>query len=248
MNANGRSISSIPALTASTVRVMLTRPPTFNRIVSEVYQSANRSLGFVSLTLAFFGMILVYQGCMQAMRIYPDLSSAGAIVIKTMVRVFGPLLTGLMVAFRVGAGIAAEAGTMVVTDQADALTVSGSTTTRWLVAPRFAACIIGVPLLTTIGIGASVLAGGAFAWARFDILPATFFRIYMVEWEDVVICFIKSFLNGATIPIVAGAAGLATRNSSEGVGIATTNAVVNSAVAVVIIEFLVSFIASVTGH
>lgn len=238
----------VTALARDTIRTMVTKPPTFGRVVREIYETANRSLLFVSVTLAFFGMILVYQGCMQALRIYPDLSGAGEIVIKTMVRVFGPLITGLMVAFRVGAGIAAEAGTMVVTDQADALVVTGSSPARWLVAPRFAACLVGVPVLTVAGICAGVAAGGAFAAVRFEILPRTFFDIGMVEWEDVVICFIKAFLNGAAIPIVAGAAGLSTKNSSEGVGLATTNAVVNSAVAVVVIEFLVSFVASITGH
>ncbi len=240
--------NGIAPLAVDTVRTMLVRPPTFRRVVAEFYETANRSLLFVSVTLAFFGMILVYQGCMQALRVYPDLSGAGELVIKTLVRVFGPLITGLMVAFRVGAGIAAEAGTMVVTDQADALVVTGSSPTRWLVAPRFAACIAAVPVLTVAGIAAGFVAGGIFAYVRFDILPRTFFDISMVEWEDVVICFIKAFMNGAAIPIVAGAAGLATRNSSEGVGIATTNAVVNSAVAVVIIEFAVSLIASLTGH
>lgn len=238
----------IIALAWSTIRTMVTRPPTFRRIIREIYETTNRSFLFVALTLGFFGMILVYQGCMQALRIYPDLSGAGELVIKALVRVFGPLITGLMVAFRVGAGIAAEAGTMVVTDQADALVVTGSSPARWLVAPRFAACVAGVPMLTVFGILAGTLAGGVFAAIRFEILPRTFFDISMVEWEDVVICGIKSVLNGAAIPIVAGAAGLSTKNSSEGVGVATTNAVVNSAVAVVVIEFLVSLTASLTGH
>jgi phospholipid/cholesterol/gamma-HCH transport system permease protein len=197
--------------------------------------------------MAFFGLILVYEGCMQALKLIPDLGGAGPAAIRSTIRVFGPLFTGLMVAFRVGSGIAAEAGTMVVTEQDGALVVTGSSPAAWLVAPRLVACMIAVPMLTVIGCIAGVLAGGILGMEAFDIQARTFFRLSMTDWGDVGVCAAKAILNGIFIPVVAAAAGLRTRGGSEGVGMAATDAVVRSAVAVVIIEFAVSTVARIAG-
>ena len=115
-----RRVNEIGLLIQAIV-AMTRRPPPLRRIVREVFSCGNRSIVFVCVTMAFFGMILVYEGCMQALALIPDLSSAGPATIRSTIRVFGPLMAGLMVSFRVGAGIAAEAGTMVVTEQDGAL-------------------------------------------------------------------------------------------------------------------------------
>src|SRR5271154_5661938 len=87
----------------------------------QLYQIGNRSLLFVCVTLGFIGMVLVFQTCLQVNRITGDLSQVGAEFIKILVHEFGPTLTAMMLATRVGAGIAAEIGSMVVTEQIDAL-------------------------------------------------------------------------------------------------------------------------------
>jgi phospholipid/cholesterol/gamma-HCH transport system permease protein len=229
------------------VAALVHRPPSFRRLVLEVFETGNKSLLFVSVTMSFFGLILVYQGCMQALAIIPDLSLAGPVSIRSMIRVFGPLFTGLMVAFRVGAGIAAEAGTMVVTDQDGALLVSGSSPAAYLVAPRLLACIITVPMLTIVGTACGIAAGGWLGITRFDIPAPVFFKLNMVDSGDVVVAAVKSLLNGVAIPVIAACAGLKARSGSEGVGAATTDAVVRSAIAVIIIEFVVSAIARLGG-
>lgn len=241
-----RRVNEIGLLIQAIV-AMTRRPPPLRRIVLEVFSCGNRSIVFVCVTMAFFGMILVYEGCMQALALIPDLSSAGPATIRSTIRVFGPLMAGLMVSFRVGAGIAAEAGTMVVTEQDGALLVSGSSPAEWLVAPRLVACIIAVPALTVVGCLAGILAGGALGVGWFGIHPSDFFSLSMVDRGDAAVCAAKSLLNGMAIPVFAAAAGLNTRGGSEGVGVAATSAVVRSCVAVAVIEFLVSTVARVAG-
>src|SRR5207237_8824487 len=87
----------------------------------QLYQIGNRSLLFVAVTLGFIGMVLVFQTCLQINRVTGDLSQVGAEFVKILVHEFGPTLTAMMLATRVGAGIAAEVGSMVVTEQVDAL-------------------------------------------------------------------------------------------------------------------------------
>jgi len=94
-------------------------------VLHQMYQVGNRSLVFVSVTLGALGMVLVYQVCIQINKITGDLSQVGAEFIKGMVHAFVPSLTAMMLATRVGAGIAAEIGSMMVTEQVDALRMSG---------------------------------------------------------------------------------------------------------------------------
>lgn len=223
------------------------RPPSVRRITAEAFECGNRSILFVCVTMAFFGLILVYEGCVQALNLIPDLSAAGPATIRSTIRVFGPTFTGLMAAFRLGAGISAEAATMVVTEQDGALRVTGSSPAAWLVAPRLLACVGVLPALTVLGCLSAIGAGGLLGWLHFDIPPSVFFSLGSVDAGDAVTGGIKAVLNGVVIPVIAAAAGLRTRGGAEGVGISATDAVVRASVAVVIVEFAVSTTARFAG-
>src|SRR5207244_8498668 len=121
-----------------------------------------RSLLFLSRTLGVIGMVLVYQTCLQVTRITGDLSQIGAEFTKVLVHEFGPSLTAMMLATRVGAGIAAEIGSMVVTEQVDALHMCGVEPIEYLVVPRLAASVVMTSVLTVLG-GTAGLAAGAIA-------------------------------------------------------------------------------------
>jgi phospholipid/cholesterol/gamma-HCH transport system permease protein len=146
----------------------------------------------------------------------------------------------MIIATRVGAGIAAEIGSMVVTEQVDALRMCAADPIDFLVKPRFVASIVMTTCLIIWICTVMFVAGGITAWSFFDVPFRTFFNTSMVETGDVVIGLTKCLAYGAAIPVVSGYCGLSTFGGSEGVGWATTRAVVNSSLSVVILDFIIS--------
>ncbi|MFT5435138.1 MAG: phospholipid/cholesterol/gamma-HCH transport system permease protein [Myxococcota bacterium] len=211
-----------------------------SQFVAQLYEMGNRSVIFITVTLGVLGMISVFQVLLQVDRILPEYAIVGPAFIQTMVREFAPTIAGLMIATRVGSGIAAEIGSMVVTEQVDALRMSNADPIDYLVAPRFAACALQTVLLTMYGGVIGVISGGLVAWFAWEISPGTFFRLDLVGYKDLLSGFLKAATYGMAIPIAAAQAGLETRGGSEGVGAATTRAVVNASFCVVVLDFLVS--------
>lgn len=201
------------------------------------------SLVFIAVTQAFLGLILVYQGSVQTTRVFGDMIGVGPYFIFSVVRIFGPTITGMMIATRIGAGIAAELGSMVVTDQTEALKVSGSDPIDYIVAPRLIATILMMIVLWVFGSLVGIAAGTVMGVVRFDIPISTFLNPSVSRMSDVGVATIKCVLYGTVIPIMAAESGLRARGGSEGVGTATTRAVVTSSFAVIVLELLVSTVA-----
>ncbi len=204
------------------------------------YEIGNGSVFFLSVTIGFIGMILVFQAGLQTMRVVPDLTALGATFIEALVRDLAASIGGMMLATRVGAGIAAEIGSMVVTEQVDALRMSGVDPVDYLIVPRFIASMIMTPVLIIWAGTVSLLAGMATGYFVFDIQPRTFLNLSLLDWGDFTVGFAKCLAYGAAIPIVSGYCGLSTFGGSEGVGWATTRAVVNSSLATIILNFFIS--------
>lgn len=201
----------------------------------------NGSLLFIAVTLGFIGMVMVYQACLQINRITPgNLGDVGRGFLQLLIQEFAPTITALMLATRVGAGIAAEVGTMKVTEQIDALRMSGITPVDYLIAPRFIASVIMTVALTIFAVAIAYAAGGLTAAATFDVNPNLYFDVSLVRPYDLVVGSIKAVSYGMAIPVISGHAGLSARGSSEGVGAATTNAVISSSFAVIFLDFLIS--------
>jgi phospholipid/cholesterol/gamma-HCH transport system permease protein len=208
-------------------------------IFKEMFEAGNRSLLFVLLTLGFLGAILNLQTGFQAKRVLGDASLVGAQTLPLLLRLFGPTLTGLMVATRVGTGIAAEVGSMVVTEQVDALRMNNAPPVDYLIKPRFLACLVMLPALTLFGIASAFVAGMAVSYGVFQVNPATYANFDLIGRYDLVEGMVKAVAYGAAIPTISGAAGLDARGGSEGVGEATTRAVVNSSLAVIVLDFVI---------
>lgn len=206
-------------------------------VLAQMYAIGNRSLVFIAVTLGFIGMVMIYQACLQFSRAIGDLSQVGTQFLRLVVSDFGPTLTAMMLATRVGAGIAAEIGSMKVTEQLDALRMSGVLPIDYLLVPRFLACIVMTVALSLIGGAIMYGAGGLTAYLSFGVNPRTFFDPAMVEPRHLVLGLLKAVSYGAAIPIVSGFCGLRARGSSEGVGWATTAAVVGSSFAVIALDF-----------
>jgi phospholipid/cholesterol/gamma-HCH transport system permease protein len=204
------------------------------------YEIGNRSLFFLTVVMGFIGMIMVYQGALQTKRVLPELSMLGATYLELLVRDLAASIAALMLATRVGAGIAAEIGSMVVTEQVDALRMSAADPIDYLIKPRFIASLV---MTTSLVIWSAAVATATGVWTGywlFDINPQTFLNLSLVDGVDLGTGLAKCVAYGAAIPIVSGHAGLSTFGGSEGVGAATTRAVVNSSLAVIMLNLMIS--------
>jgi phospholipid/cholesterol/gamma-HCH transport system permease protein len=209
-------------------------------VARQMYEIGNRSLLFLCVVMGFIGMILVYQGGLQTRRVVPDLSLLGASFLELLVRDLAASIGALMLATRVGAGIAAEIGSMVVTEQVDALRMSAADPIDYLIKPRFLASLIMTGALVVISAAVAYLTGMWTAFMFFEINPRTFVNLSLVDVGDLSVGLAKCVAYGAAIPVVSGYCGLTTFGGSEGVGWATTRAVVNSSLAVIILNFFIS--------
>lgn len=213
---------------------------TRRELVRQMYHVGNRSLFFVIITLGFIGMVLVFQTCLQVQQITGNLDQIGADWVRILIHEFGPTLTGVMLATRVGAGIAAEIGSMVITEQTDALRMSGVDPIDYLIVPRFLASLIMGVVITIFAVLVALGLGTLTAKTAFGVSPAVFFDLSQVQSGDLVVGMAKCVAYGAAMPVVSGYAGLCARGGSEGVGAATTRAVIGSSFAVIVIDFILS--------
>jgi len=216
-----------------------TSPPR-GALWQQLYWIGNRSLVFIVVTLGFIGMVMTYEACLQLSRVTGDFSQVGSQYLRLIVSDFAPTLTALMLATRVGAGIAAEIGSMKVTEQIDALRMSGVLPIDYLIVPRFVASLAMPLALSVIGGLVMWTAGGLAARTSFGVNPSVFFDPQLIRGRHVVMLVIKAGAFGAAIPVIAGFCGLRARGSSEGVGWATTAAVIGGSFAVLVLDFAIS--------
>lgn len=212
----------------------------WSAIVFQAYRMGNESVFFLSVTMGFIGMIMVFQAGLQALKIVPDLSMLGATFAELLVRDLAASIGAMMLATRVGAGIAAEIGSMVVTEQVDAMRMCAADPIEYLVVPRFLASVVMTFCLLIWGAFVAFTAGMFTAHAVFEVNYLTYANFMLVDIGDVSVGLTKMIAYGAAIPIVSARCGLTTFGGSEGVGWATTNAVVQSSLAVIVLNFLIS--------
>ena len=208
--------------------------------LQQMYEIGNRSLFFLTVVMGFIGMILVLQAGIQTKRVLPELSLLGANYLELLVRDLAASIGSLMLATRVGAGIAAEIGSMVVTEQIDALRMCAADPIDYLIKPRFLASMVMTTVLGVWSAAVAVATGLLTAYVMFDLRPGTFLNFSLVDAGDVTLGLTKCLAYGAAIPVVSGHSGLSTYGGSEGVGWATTKAVVNSSLAVIMLDMIIS--------
>ena len=209
-------------------------------VVRQMYEIGNRSVFLLTVVIGFIGMIFVLQAGLQMQRVIPDLTMLGASFLELLVRDLAPSIVALMLATRVGAGIAAEIGSMVVTEQVDALRMCAADPVDYLVKPRFLASLVMTTILTLWSGAVSVGSGMVTAEVIFQVSPRTFWNLHLVHASDLATGLTKCVAYGAAIPIVSSHCGLSTFGGSEGVGSATTRAVVQSSLAVIVLNFIIS--------
>lgn len=199
------------------------------------------SLPIVLLTGFFTGGVLILQ-TFPTLAYYSLQNEAGRSVATSLVRELGPVLTALMVSGRIGSAISAELGSMVVSQQIEAMRALGTDPNRKLVAPRLIALIFMLPFLTVAADIAGIFGGGVIASVLFNQEMNVFVTSVRngISVEDVIGGVIKPLFFGLTIGSIACYRGLTTTEGTVGVGRSTTSAVVTSSIMVIVFDFFLS--------
>jgi phospholipid/cholesterol/gamma-HCH transport system permease protein len=222
-------------------RSLVSRPFYSRDIIEQFDVIGVGSLTVVLLTGLFTGMVLALQSGMTLDQ-FGARSVVGRLVSASMVKELGPVLTGLMVAGRVGSGIAAELGSMVVTDQIAALRALGTDPIRKLVLPRILAGLLMVPVLTVIATAVGMVGGWLVTFSLLRVASSVYWNsvVQGLYIEDVWMGLIKPFILGFAIVSIGCHVGLRTTGGTQGVGRATTNAVVAASVTVLVLDFFIT--------
>ncbi len=224
-----------------TLRWCTSRPFYLKNLLKQMEQIGVNSVPVVLTTAISTGMVLALQSYTGFKRFGAE-SLIGTVVSLSMTRELGPVLTGLMVAGRAGASMAAELGTMRVTEQIDALYTLATNPMKYLVVPRFLASTIMMFFLTALGMYIGI-AGGYFVGVKvLGTNPVTYINqsINNTEVTDIWYGLIKALVFGAVIGLIGCYKGFNTEGGAEGVGKATTGAVVVSCMLILILDYFLS--------
>ena len=232
------AVGDLALFGAQVVRLILVGLPRRGVMTQTFYEIGVRSIPVVAVTGLFIGMVLAIQAYDQFHFLHME-TKLGAAINASLVRELGPTLAAVMLAGRVGSAMAAELGTMRVTEQIDALKALGANPIQYLVVPRFLACFLLIPLLTAIAdaigilggwmIGSQVLGIDSFYWW---LHSKEFIAIY-----DVQCGLTKSFFFGGAIALVSCYQGFHCGAGAEGVGQASTRSFVWSFIAILVLDF-----------
>lgn len=219
-------------------------PYDWKNIFVQMYEVGVRSFPITSLTSLSTGMVLALQTGSSAQYVFNEPLYVGTVVTFSLVKELAPVLTATVVAGRVGAAIAAELGTMKVTEQIDALYTLGTNPVKYLAIPRFLACILMVPILTLFADIVGSFGGFLIGTTRLDI-PSTIYWADAFDYmriKDLFHGLIKSVFFGGSIALIACYKGFVCEGGAEGVGKSTTSAVMTILSVILIGDYFLSAI------
>jgi phospholipid/cholesterol/gamma-HCH transport system permease protein len=236
-----RDMGAVMIFLSQTLRWTTSRPFYLRNLLKQMEQIGVNSVPVVLTTAISTGMVLALQSYTGFKRFGAE-SLIGAVVSLSMTRELGPVLTGLMVAGRAGAAMAAELGTMRVTEQIDALYTLATNPMKYLVVPRVIASTIMMFFLSALGMYIGIV-GGYFVGVKvLGTNPVTYINqsIDNTEVEDIWYGLIKSLVFGFVVGLIGCYKGFNTEGGAEGVGKATTGAVVVSCMLILILDYFLS--------
>ncbi|WP_142848698.1 ABC transporter permease [Telmatospirillum sp. J64-1] len=218
------------------------RPPFYPRLIlRQMIDIGYYSLPVVGLTAIFTGMVLVLQSHSGFARFSAE-GAVAFVVVLSITRELAPVLAGLMVAGRIGAAMAAEIGTMRVTEQIDALVTLSTNPYKYLIAPRLIAGLLMLPCLVLVGDIIGVFGGYVVATFKLGFNPAGYLRStwQALEVMDVVSGLVKAGVFGFIISLMGCYNGYHSRGGAQGVGAATTAAVVSSSILILVFNYVIT--------
>ncbi len=218
----------------------------WQQFMKQIVEIGFRSQMVVIITGAFTGSVLTAQALFQMEQFRME-TMGGALVGVGMLRELGPTITGLMLSGRVGAAMAAEIGTMKVTEQVDALRSMDVHPVDYLVTPRFLAMLVSIPLLIAESVGFGILSSIFIGTEVFGV-PYGYWNFHLevrTEMIDISIAMIKGVAFGMLIVLISCHQGLKAKNGAVGVGLGTTNAMVFSSLAILIANFILTMVLNI---
>ena len=234
-------VQDFSSLCVETLRALLRGPRYTREMLVQMDVIGVGSLPIIVLTGLFTGMVMSLQSALL-MRLFDATIYVGKAIGISMVKELGPVLAALMLAGRVGSGIAAELGSMVDTEQIDAMEVEGSDPVRRLVVPRLVACVVALPLLTLIVDAIGIFGGALIAHSEFSIDYTLYWSTVFdsLGFDDVMMGLIKPAIFGFIIAMVGCYKGLTTHGGTVGVGLSTTDSVVYSSISILVTDFFIT--------
>jgi phospholipid/cholesterol/gamma-HCH transport system permease protein len=232
---------SMSLLFAQTVGGCFLRRLRLRAVAREIVKIGIQSWFIIFVISMFIGMVLAFQSAYQLQQLAADIYIA-SLVSLSIIREIGPVMTALIISGRVGSSIAAELGTMKVTEQVDALRTLAADPVDYLVVPRFVAMIISVPILTLWADAIGILGGFLIGTIKLDILGSLYWKmtLFPLVIKDVTSGLMKSFVFAMIICVVSCFEGLRTGEGAEGVGRSTTLAVVTSFLSIIAADCIIT--------
>jgi phospholipid/cholesterol/gamma-HCH transport system permease protein len=218
------------------------RPPyQLGLVLQEIESVGINSLTVVNVIALFTGMVLALQTA-SALGRFGAKGFIGVVVAISLVREIGPVFTGIMVAGRVGSGIAAEIGSMKVTEQIDAIRVMGANPVKRLVVPKLVATVVALPLLTVMADAVGIVGGLLISVMEFQITSYYYFTsiLQQISFQDVTSGIGKTFFFGLIIAIIGCHQGMTTTGGTVGVGRSTTATVVVASILILVTDFFLT--------
>ncbi|MBS1985440.1 MAG: ABC transporter permease [Bdellovibrionales bacterium] len=222
-------------------KVLVTDPPSFSSVLDELYHIGVKSFVIVAVTAMATGLVMSLQFGFGLARFGAKLY-VPKIVAVSILRELGPIFTALMLAGRVGAGIASEVGSMNVTQQIDAIRALGTNPLQKIVLPKVIACVIAAPILTLFANLLGIFGGMAMSSSQLSVSAYDYFfkSFEIITGRDLTGGLFKSIIFGFIIGTIGCYVGLNTRGGTQGVGNSTTKAVVMASVGVVFADFVLT--------
>lgn len=219
--------------------------PPFRRreFFQQLYFVANRSLIIIVFCVCFAAVVTILESSFHMKMVIQNDSMVPGFASVLILRELAAVVMALLLASRVGAGYASEVGSMQITEQIDALKMLGIDPVNYLVVPRFIACVIGAMMLTVVAnmacLFSAMLVSQSYLGYTAGMFVSSMHRF--VQFRDIVFAVIKGAFFGGVIPIVACYFGFRCQQGAEGVGKATTNTVVVASIAIIVIDFVLSY-------
>jgi phospholipid/cholesterol/gamma-HCH transport system permease protein len=231
----------IASLSVGTLRSLFARPFELRAIVYQLETQGIASVGLAGVTALFIGMVMAIQFAWGLSR-FGGMEYVGRVVGLSFARELAPTLTAVIVGGRIGAGMAAEVGSMNVTEQVDAIRALGADPVKKLVMPRVMACVIVMPILGFLALVLGFAGAMFITWTEFGINKEFFYRsaLESVNLADLAAGMCKTPFFGFIIAIIGCHFGMTTRGGTEGVGRSTTTTVVAVSITILIADFMLT--------
>lgn len=234
-------LGTVALLSARTFRSLVKRPFEGRAIIYQMEALGVESVGIVAVTSIFIGMVMTIQFAF-GLRRFGGVEFIPRVIVLSFLRELAPTLTAVIVGGRIGSGMAAEVGSMNVTEQVDAIRALGADPAKKLVLPRVIAAILVMPVLSLVALTLGVLGAVIVCAGEYDISPNFFMRTSLetVRMSDLWSGLLKTPFFGYIIAIVGCHYGLGTSGGTEGVGRSTTKTVVAVSISILVADFLLT--------